>query len=171
MLTAETASKKLLHWDPCAPDPPDDDQEDEDNQQPIIHLGGNDDDDIKNEVKEENKEMENHNENEVEEENEAAFCDEYRPDPNIGIWTHHAHLKWKLVPEKVRGIEISAYSHGYDVSSDTAHHHAQAEEELERLHEPRVVQFGYNEESEDDDQDNFPLQPVDCNHKAADASQ
>ena len=53
----------------------------------------------------------------------------------------------------------------------SAHHHAQAEEELERLHEPWVVQFGYNEESEDDDQDNFPLQPVDCNHKAADASQ
>ena len=116
--------------------------------------------------------MENHdnkaikNENEVEEENEAAFCDEYWPDLNIGIWTHHAHLKWKLFPEKVRGIEISAYSHGYDVSSDTAHHHAHAEEEHERLHESRVVQFGYDEESEDDDQYDVPLQPVDCNSKA-----
>ena len=83
-------------------------------------------------------------------EKKAAFCDKDWPDYNISTWTHHAYLKWKFVPEKIRGIELSAYSHGYDVSSDTAFHHAQAEEDYERLHEPQVVQE-YDKENENDD--------------------
>ena len=173
------------------PDPPDDDPEEEDNQKPIIHLGGDNEDDVV-----ENEDDENHNKEDDKKNNatdiqedqddrtikndndqnegkedkfKAAFCDEERPDHNLSIWTTVAHEKWKCVPETIRGIELSAYSHGYDVSSDTAHHHAQAEEEEERRYQPIIVRCDSESEEgleEDyDDADEEPLQPVECNFK------
>ena len=96
--------------------------------------------------------------------------DEVRPDHNLSLWTAIAHEKWKWVPETIRGIQLSAYSHGYDVSSDTAFHHAQAEEEEERRHQPLIVRFDSeseegHEEDDDDDADDEPLQPIECNFK------
>jgi len=100
-----------------------------------------------------------------EEEVEAAFCDEDQSEHNLSLATHIAYLKWKSVPEPIRGIEISAFSHGYNVSSDTAFHHAQAEEEHERQHQPQVLQWVDSEEETEED-DDAPLQPVDCNTEA-----
>ena len=59
---------------------------------------------------------------------------------------------WKLVSENIRRIEISAFSHGYDVSSGMAAHHAKAEHEYNSL---------WWEEEYD-----APLEPVECNPEA-----
>merc|ERR1711971_241213 len=84
--------------------------------------------------------------------------DEDQSEHNLSLATHIAHLKWKSVPETIRGIELSAYSHGYNDSSDTAFHHAQAEEEHQRQHQPQKLWFVDSvEESEEDD--DAPLQP------------
>jgi len=168
------------------PDPPDDDLEEKDTQKPIVNLGGVDEDEEEEEGKEDqddnalktdsNKDEEKKNESKTEvkaeddetktkEEDKATFCDEDQSEHNLSLATHIAHLKWKSVPETIRGIELSAYSHGYNDSSDTAFHHAQAEEEHQRQHQPQKLWFVDSvEESEEDD--DAPLQPVDCNSEA-----
>ena len=175
------------------PDPPDDDPEEEDNQKPFINLGGDDEEDVIKNEDEENKakdkkdddikknagnkqdhddeaiKKDDENNQEKEDKFKAAFCDEERPDHNLGTWTCVAHEKWKCVPETIRGIELSAFSHGYDISADTAVHHAKAEEDEERRHQPRIVKCESDSdesyEEDNDDADDEPLQPVDCNFK------
>ena len=171
------------------PDPPDEDLEEEDTKKPMIKLGGvdkdnnveNDDVEVKgdqddknatktdnnnknDEKKNESKAEEKEDETKTEEEVEATFCDEDQPTHNLSLATHIAHLQWKSVPESIRGIELSAYSHGYNVSSETAFHHAKAEEEHQRQHQPQTLWFVDPEEEDEDDA--APLQPMDCNPKA-----
>ena len=143
------------------PDPPDDNQEEEDTKKPIIHLGGGDEDDDLEKNDEENKENQDENaaktDNNIkneEKENklEAPISDEDQPVDHIvarPVDVCIAHEKWKLVPEKIRGIEISAFSNGYDVSSEMAIHHAKAEHDYdmewwEEEYDAPLEPFDYN---------------------------
>ena len=164
------------------PDPLDDDLEEEDTKEPVINLGGVDeDDDVENEdeekkekvrkkekeedkddnaLKTDNDKDEEKKANAAEEEVKAPFCDDKPTTLSSQCANHniipldvcYAHEKWKLVSDKVQGIEISAFSHGYDVSSETAIHHARAEHEYDSL---------WWEEEYD-----VPLEPVECNPEA-----
>ena len=146
------------------PDPSDDDLEEEDTKEPMINLGGVDEDEEEKEEKEEKEDqadnalkIDNNKDKEKEKpENEAktAFCDEDRPNHIVtsSIDVCYAHEKWKLVPENIRGIEISAYSNGYDVSSEMAIHHAKAKHEYDMLwweeeYDAPLEPFDYNPEA------------------------
>ena len=142
------------------PDPSDDDLEEEDTKEPMINLGGVDED--KEEEEKEDQadnapKIDNNKDKEKEKpENEAktAFCDEDRPNHIVtsSIDVCYAHEKWKLVPENIRGIEISAYSNGYDVSSEMAIYHAKALHEYDMLwweeeYDAPLEPFDYNPEA------------------------
>ena len=100
--------------------------------------------------------------NTKDEENKAPFCDDHDQPETLSrqcedhsiipLDVCYAHEKWKLVSKTVQGIEISAFSNDYDVSSETAIHHAKAEHEYDML---------WWEEEYD-----APLEAVECNPEA-----
>ena len=138
--SARTYSRLM---DKKPPDPPDDDPEEEDNKKPNIHLGGDDIDDVvKNDTMDKQEDQgdktinDDDNKEEKEDNMKAPFCDEDQPNHNqtttrpletSNASMRYAHHMWELVPDYVKGIEISAYRNGHDVSSEMAIHHAIAE--------------------------------------------
>ena len=83
------------------------------------------------------------------------FRDKNQPEHNNQIPTYllgSAQETWILLEENIKDIEISAYSNGYDVSSEMAIHHAKVEHDYDM----RWWKEGYDD----------PLEPFDYNLQA-----